>query len=300
MLLPKNPTEVNPIASITKLMTSLVVLEADPPMSDMVTITEDDENLERQGYSRLRRDTRLTRAAPRIDGLREPRGTCDRTQLPRRPEGVDRKHERQGAGVRNALDPLRRTHGPSNPEDLAKLVMQASSKPTFREYSTDDPVCRTGRQSDDRISHHRPAGDDSDMDHRAAEDRLHHGSSAMPGHEGHHRESPHCDVMNSSGLQTRLAKRPAHQVLARNQGDQGGIERAGIRRSICSGTEVSLPGRARLCSRYACGDPGRADNRPRGSYTTRRRIAYGPSRRYLAHLRCQASPTGNGRKIAAT
>ena len=50
-----------PIASITKLMTGLVVSEAKLPMDEAITITQDDVDTEKGSGSRLRVGTALTR-----------------------------------------------------------------------------------------------------------------------------------------------------------------------------------------------------------------------------------------------
>jgi len=53
VLLRKNDQAVLPIASITKLMTGLVVSEAQLPMSELITITQDDVDTEKGSSSRL-------------------------------------------------------------------------------------------------------------------------------------------------------------------------------------------------------------------------------------------------------
>ena len=62
MLFSKNSQAVLPIASLTKLMTALVVTEAQLPLDEMITITEDDIDTEKGSRSRLRVGTH---AAPR-------------------------------------------------------------------------------------------------------------------------------------------------------------------------------------------------------------------------------------------
>lgn len=52
-LFERNPTEVRPIASITKLMTAMVVIDADVPLDDRITITEADRDRLRWSRSRL-------------------------------------------------------------------------------------------------------------------------------------------------------------------------------------------------------------------------------------------------------
>jgi serine-type D-Ala-D-Ala endopeptidase (penicillin-binding protein 7) len=61
VLFSKNDSAVLPIASLTKLMTGLIVSEAKLPMDEMITITQDDVDTEKGSSSRLRVGTMLTR-----------------------------------------------------------------------------------------------------------------------------------------------------------------------------------------------------------------------------------------------
>lgn len=61
VLLSKNDSAVLPIASITKLMTGLIISEAKLPMDEMITITQDDVDTEKGSSSRLRVGTTLSR-----------------------------------------------------------------------------------------------------------------------------------------------------------------------------------------------------------------------------------------------
>ena len=61
VLLSKNSQAVLPIASLTKLMTALVVIEARQSLDDLITITQDDIDTEKGSHSRLRVGTQLTR-----------------------------------------------------------------------------------------------------------------------------------------------------------------------------------------------------------------------------------------------
>ncbi|MDB5945506.1 MAG: D-alanyl-D-alanine endopeptidase, partial [Ramlibacter sp.] len=62
VLLSKNDSAVLPIASITKLMTGLIVSEAKLPTDEMIEITQDDVDTEKGSSSRLRVGTVLSRA----------------------------------------------------------------------------------------------------------------------------------------------------------------------------------------------------------------------------------------------
>ena len=61
VLLSKNDHAVLPIASLTKLMTGVLVSEARLPMEEMITITQDDVDTEKGSRSRLTVGTTLTR-----------------------------------------------------------------------------------------------------------------------------------------------------------------------------------------------------------------------------------------------
>ncbi|MCU0767228.1 MAG: D-alanyl-D-alanine endopeptidase [Gammaproteobacteria bacterium] len=57
----KNPDEVMPIASITKLMTAMVVLDAQLPLDEVITVEPEDRDYLRNTYSRLQVGRQLTR-----------------------------------------------------------------------------------------------------------------------------------------------------------------------------------------------------------------------------------------------
>jgi D-alanyl-D-alanine endopeptidase (penicillin-binding protein 7) len=61
VLFSKNEQAVLPIASLTKLMTGLVISEAKLPADDLITITQDDVDTEKGSRSRLKVGTVLTR-----------------------------------------------------------------------------------------------------------------------------------------------------------------------------------------------------------------------------------------------
>ena len=61
VLISKNDQAVLPIASITKLMTGLIISEAKLPMEESITITQDDVDTEKGSSSRLRVGATLTR-----------------------------------------------------------------------------------------------------------------------------------------------------------------------------------------------------------------------------------------------
>jgi D-alanyl-D-alanine endopeptidase (penicillin-binding protein 7) len=62
VLLGKNDAQVRPIASLTKLMTGVVIADAQLPMDERIVITDDDVDRLKGSSSRLRVGTELTRA----------------------------------------------------------------------------------------------------------------------------------------------------------------------------------------------------------------------------------------------
>ncbi len=57
----KNPTRVRPIASLTKLMTALVVLDARQNLNQTLTIDQNDRDNIKHTYSRVRMGTQVSR-----------------------------------------------------------------------------------------------------------------------------------------------------------------------------------------------------------------------------------------------
>ena len=97
MLFSKNAQAVLPIASLTKLMTALVVTEAQQPLDELITITEDDIDTEKGSRSRLKVGTTLRRGEMlhlALMSSREPRRPRARPQLSGRPGRLRRGDER--------------------------------------------------------------------------------------------------------------------------------------------------------------------------------------------------------------
>ena len=61
VLFKKNETAVLPIASLTKLMTGVIISGARLPMDELITVTQDDVDTEKHSSSRLQVGTTLTR-----------------------------------------------------------------------------------------------------------------------------------------------------------------------------------------------------------------------------------------------
>ena len=134
-----------PIASITKLMTALVVLDAKQPLDEAITITRDETDLPRAGVSRLSVGTVLTRGdlmhlalmssenrAAHALGVNYPGG------LPAMVRAMNSKAAALGMVTARFVDPTGLScDNVASPEDLSKLVLAASRSAHIREYSTD-------------------------------------------------------------------------------------------------------------------------------------------------------------------
>jgi D-alanyl-D-alanine endopeptidase (penicillin-binding protein 7) len=154
VLLSKNADVAVPIASITKLMTALVVLEADQPLDETIKITNDDRNIDRNAPSRLPVGASLTRSellhlalmssenrAANALGRSYPGGTkavLAAMNAKAKALGMKRTHFKDTTGLSEG--------NIASPADLTKLVMAASSHPTIRKYSTDpEEIVTVGR-----------------------------------------------------------------------------------------------------------------------------------------------------------
>jgi len=141
-----------PIASITKLMTTLVVSEARQPLDQVLQVTDADRSRE---PSRLAVGTRLTRAELFHLALMASENRAAHALARNYPGGVEACISAMNARAR-ALG-MTHTHfveptglsseDTSTPEDLAKLVMAASQSPVIRLYSTSRGyTIRSGRR----------------------------------------------------------------------------------------------------------------------------------------------------------
>jgi serine-type D-Ala-D-Ala endopeptidase (penicillin-binding protein 7) len=134
-----------PIASITKLMTALVVLDAKQPLDEPIQITSADSDLPKSTVSRLTVGTTLNRGdlmhlalmasenrAAHALGSNYPGG------MPAMVAAMNAKAAALGMTSSHFVDPTGlSSENVASPEDLSKLVIAASHNPTIREYSTD-------------------------------------------------------------------------------------------------------------------------------------------------------------------
>ena len=145
VLYSRRPDVAMPIASITKLMTAIVIIEAGQPLDEPIEITRDDQKLRRSPGSRLAAGTTLSRGdllhlalmasenhAAHALGRSFPGGleACVAAMNAKARElGMTNAHFAEPTGLSE--------DNVASPEDLSKLVMAAARVPEIREYSTD-------------------------------------------------------------------------------------------------------------------------------------------------------------------
>jgi D-alanyl-D-alanine endopeptidase (penicillin-binding protein 7) len=144
VLYEKNTHAVSPIASITKLMTSLVVLDAKLPMEEILTITDEDVDYQKHTSSRLRVGQHLTRQEMLLLALMSSENRAASALGRYYPGGkpafivaMNRKAKELGMRDTRYVDSNGlSSQNVSSAYDLGRLVYAASQYPTIRNFST--------------------------------------------------------------------------------------------------------------------------------------------------------------------
>jgi len=144
VLFSKNPSAVLPIASITKLMTALVVLEAGLPLDERLTISQEDVDTEKGSGSRLRVGTTLTRGEMLNLALMSSENRAAHALGRTFPGGLDafvplmnKKAQTLGMEHTTYVEPTGlSSRNQSTANDLSLLVREVSRNELIRELST--------------------------------------------------------------------------------------------------------------------------------------------------------------------
>ncbi len=144
VMLEKNPDAILPIASITKLMTALVIIEKNMSLADMIRITKEDAKLERYNKSRLAVGSRFSRGDLLHLALMSSENRAAHALARTYPGGIkgfvramNAKAKLLGMWSTVFTEPTGLNSGNvSSPRDLIRLVDEASRLPLVREYST--------------------------------------------------------------------------------------------------------------------------------------------------------------------
>jgi D-alanyl-D-alanine endopeptidase (penicillin-binding protein 7) len=145
VLFEKNANVALPIASITKMMTGLIVVEAGLDMEEILTVTEDDVDHEKFSSSRLQVGSKMTRANLLHIALMSSENRAAAALARNYPGGVPAFVEAMNTKARElGMSDTRyvdssglSSKNVATARDLAKLVMAAYQQPLLRMYSTD-------------------------------------------------------------------------------------------------------------------------------------------------------------------
>lgn len=145
VLYAKNPSAVLPIASITKLMTVVVTLEADLDLNEVITITNADIDYYKNTSSRLRPGSEFTRRELIHLALMASENRAASALGRSYPGGLAAcvaQMNRRAASLRMINTNFAETTGlsvenKSSANDLARMVLHAQGFPLIRQFSTD-------------------------------------------------------------------------------------------------------------------------------------------------------------------
>jgi D-alanyl-D-alanine endopeptidase (penicillin-binding protein 7) len=140
----KNQEAVLPIASLTKLMTGLLVTQAKLPMDEKITITQDDVDTEKGSRSRLKVGTTLTRGELLHLALMSSENRAAHALGRTYPGGLEgfvglmnSKAQALGMHATRYVEPTGlSSRNQSSASDLAILVGTAHAEPEMRELTT--------------------------------------------------------------------------------------------------------------------------------------------------------------------
>ena len=144
VLFQKNANQIAPIASITKLMTAMVVLDSAPTMDAPITITDDDVDYLRGSHSRLHVGSVLARKTALLLALMSSENRAAHALARNYPGGMPAfltamNSKARGLGMSNTQfeDPTGLTsNNVSTAIDLAKMVAAAYKYQLIRDFTT--------------------------------------------------------------------------------------------------------------------------------------------------------------------
>lgn len=142
----KNSNEVRPIASITKLMTALVVMEAGQDMQEMLEITTADIDRLKNTTSRLSVGSKLRRSEMLHIALMSSENRAANALGRHYPGGLSAfvrtmNDKARALGMRQSqfVEPTGlSSHNVSSPRDLVILMQATTKHPLIHQYSTND------------------------------------------------------------------------------------------------------------------------------------------------------------------
>lgn len=147
-LLEKNAGIARPIASITKLMTAMVVLDAGQPMAERIDVRDEDVDRVKFSSSRLAVGTTLSREKMLHLALMSSENRAAHSLgrtfpggMPAFLDAMNAKARALGMTSARFVDPTGLdARNVASPKDLAKMVAAASKYEAIRQFSTDGQI----------------------------------------------------------------------------------------------------------------------------------------------------------------
>jgi D-alanyl-D-alanine endopeptidase (penicillin-binding protein 7) len=145
-LFSRNEETARPIASITKLMTAIVIVDANQSMSDIIEVTNNDVDTVKHSRSRLPVGTKLSRGDMMHLALMSSENRAANALGRNYPGGMtafvaamNNKAKQLGMTQSRFVEPTGlSSENIASPRDLVKLLQASASRPTIRQYTTDD------------------------------------------------------------------------------------------------------------------------------------------------------------------
>jgi len=246
----KRTRERKPIASITKLMTAMVVLDAGLPLDEPVTIEESDRDTLRNSRSRLRIDRHATLARDKMLAValmssdNRAASALGRTALPGgKPafvEAMNRKAAALGMTDSRFADPTGLdARNQSTAEDLLKLVRAAAGYSLIRQITSRDSM---------QVA---PYGDRGILEYRNTNPLVKSSEWQIEvSKTGFINEAGHCLVM-----QAVVGGRRLYIVLLDASGRRTPVGDAGRLRQWVVSQQTRQPGQQTVSRKNPCADP---------------------------------------------
>lgn len=238
----KNAERPVPIASITKLMTALVVMESGEPLTEWLEFRERHIPAPANAYTRIREGSEMKRADVLRVALMSSENFAAYTLARHHPGGYDAFIEAMNAQARKLgmvntmfVDPTGLSvENRSTAADLVRLVRAASKHPQIREYSTTRYFTGRFRQPRYRLAF----GNTNVLVHRES-------WGVGVSKTGYLSEAGRCLVMLSE-----MGGRPVVTVLLDSLGTRSPMGDAGrIKRWLATGSSGSVAAAARAYER---------------------------------------------------
>ena len=193
----KDVDTVRPIASITKLMTAMVILDARLDLDEKITITKDDRDLIRLTGSRLEYGASLTRRELLLLSLMSSENRAATALGRTYPGGMNAfvsamngKADQLGMGSTEFADPAGlKSQNVSTAKDLARMLDAAGHYPLITQATTTTrkevhPYSPAGPA---HLRQYQSPAQERKLEHRTQQNRVHQRSGTLSRHAGQYR-----------------------------------------------------------------------------------------------------------------